>query len=79
MAIHNAPCVDGALQRLIVPPAKRFTESILWNYQEESLPQIILDAYKYSNDASKTRTEILISDIQIGRSIQKVLPYPDIP
>ncbi len=44
---------DGSSQLLIVPPAKRFYELILQNYQEESLPQIISDAYYYSNNVNQ--------------------------
>jgi hypothetical protein len=44
---------EGALQLFIVLPAKRFTESIKQNYREESLLQIISDAYDHSHDASQ--------------------------
>ncbi len=57
-----------------MPPAKCFTESILQNYLEESLPQIISEAYDYRNDA----THFLYPDAQI-LGIQKVVPFPYIP
>jgi hypothetical protein len=74
-------CVHGALQRLIVPPGKRFTESILWNYQEESLQQIIMEAYDYSNEANQDEDRnphLRYLDAQI-LGTQKVIPCPDIP
>jgi hypothetical protein len=62
-------------------PAKRSTVSILQNYREESLLQIILGGYYYSNDASQEENRylhFLYQDEQI-LGIQKVIPCPFIP
>ncbi len=59
---------------------KAFRKSISQNYREESLPQIILDAYNYSNDASQAENKnphFLYQDAQI-LGVQKVVPCPNI-
>ena len=72
---------DGASQLLIVPPARCFTELISQNYREESLQQIISEAYDYSNNASQDENRnphFWYQDAQI-LGIQKVVPCPDTP
>ncbi len=73
--------LDGASQLLMVQPAKRFTESISQNYQEESLQQIISNAYNHSNNASQDENRnphFQYPDAEI-LGIQMVVPCPIIP
>ncbi len=72
---------DGASQLLNVPPAKRFKESISQNYRQGSLPQVISDAYDYSNDASRDENRnphFRYPDVQT-LGIEKVVSCTDIP
>ena len=60
---------DGASQLLNVPPAKGFNESISQNQREESVSQIVSGIYDHTSSTtlSKTRTEILTSEIWVHR------------
>ena len=75
---------DGASQRLNVPPAKRFNESISQNQREESLSQIVSSIYDHSNvvdDAiqDENRNPHVRDPGAQTLGIQKVVPCPDIP
>ena len=73
----------GASQLLNASPAKRFNESILQNQREQLPLQIVSGVYDPSNVVddhrtmlSKTRTEVLPSDIRVRRPWGYRMSFP---